>query len=46
MSYASYFFTGVVRSGDKFIARWDGEYVGTYETWAEANAALKQKMRG
>jgi len=46
MSYAKYFFTGVEPSGDKFIARWDGEYVGTYATWVEANTALKQKMRG
>lgn len=45
MSYDRYFFTGVVKSGPSFIARYDGEYVGSYPTWKEANDALKERMR-
>ena len=45
MSWGAYFFTGVTESGGKFTARWDGDYIGTYDTWVEANAALKQAMR-
>ena len=45
MSYGAYFFTGVIESGGRFTARWDGEYIGTYDTWAEANSALKKAMR-
>jgi len=45
MSYSSYFFTGVTESAGKFTARRDGEYIGTYPTWAEANAALKAATR-
>jgi hypothetical protein len=46
MSWSAYFFTGVIESGGRFIARWHGEYVGAYDTWAEANTALKQARRG
>jgi hypothetical protein len=45
MSYSSYFFTGVIKSGDTYIGRYDGEYVGSYYTWAEANAAVKARSR-
>ena len=45
MSYSSYFFTGVIHSGNTFVARWDGEYIGSYPTWSEANAALKAATR-
>lgn len=45
MSYSRYFYTGVVPSGDKFLAWYDGECVGTYYTWAEANAAIKKAQR-
>jgi hypothetical protein len=45
MSYASYFFTGVVKSGDKYIGRYDGEFVGSFDTWGEANAAVKARSR-
>ena len=46
MSYDNYFFTGVIKSGSRFIARYDGEWVGSYLTWKEANDALKERMRG
>lgn len=45
MSYSSYFFTGVIPSGDRFVARWDGEFIGAFDTWLEANNAIKQAMR-
>lgn len=45
MSYANYFFTGVIKSGDTYVARYDGEWVGSFPTWGEANAALKARMR-
>jgi hypothetical protein len=45
MSYASYFFTGVVKSGDKYIGRYDGEFVGSFDTWGEANAAVNARSR-
>ena len=45
MPYDRYFQTGITRSGEKFVARYDGEYVGTYPTWAAANAALKAYSR-
>lgn len=45
MSYGSYFFTGVIKSGESYIGRYDGEYVGSYLTWAEANAAVKARSR-
>lgn len=45
MSYSSYFETGVTRAGDKFIARYDGEFVGIFATWKKANAALKKYAR-
>jgi len=45
MSYDTYFQTGVTRSGVNFVARYDGEYVGTYPTRAAANAALKAYSR-
>jgi hypothetical protein len=45
MSYASYFFSGVIKSGDSYIARYDGEFVGSHATWKEANDALKIRSR-
>jgi hypothetical protein len=45
MSYASYFFTGVIKSGGKYIGRYDGEFVGSFGTWVEANAAVKARSR-
>ena len=45
MSYDKYFFTGVIKSGDTFYARYNGEFVGSFKTWAEANAALKAYSR-
>lgn len=45
MAYDCYFQTGAIRSGTKFIARYDGEFVGNYATWSEANAALKVYAR-
>jgi len=45
MSYDSYFFTGVIKSGDSYIARYDGEFVGSYDTWNSAKAALKAYSR-
>lgn len=45
MSYDIYFFTGVIKSGNTFVARYDGEFVGSFKTWAEANAALKDASR-
>lgn len=45
MAYNRYFETGVTRSGLRYVARYDGEYVGTFTTWAEANAALKAYSR-
>lgn len=45
MSYASYFFTGVIKSGDSYIGRYDGEFVGSFKTWKEANDAVKAASR-
>lgn len=45
MSYSQYFFTGVVESGGRYIGRYDGEFVGAFDTWAEANAAVKARSR-
>jgi hypothetical protein len=45
MSYSSYFFTGVIKSGGRYIGRYDGEYVGTFDTWGQANAAVKARSR-
>ena len=30
MTYSQYFQTGVSRDGARYIARWNGEYCGTY----------------
>jgi hypothetical protein len=45
MSYDIYFFTGVIASGTRFIARYDGEFVGAFDTWKDANDALKKRIR-
>ena len=45
MNYDSYFFTGVIASGTRFIARYDGEFVGAFDTWKEANDAIKMWSR-
>jgi hypothetical protein len=45
MAYSRYFFTGVVNSGESYIARYDGEFVGSFTTWAEANTAVKARSR-
>ena len=45
MSYTSYFFTGVIKSGDSYIGRYDGEFVGSFKTWKEANDAVKAASR-
>jgi hypothetical protein len=45
MSYSAYFGTGVTQSGAKFVARYDGEYLGTFDTWREANDACKARAR-
>ena len=46
MSYSDYFFTGILlQAGGSFIVRFDGEFVGSYSTWAEAKSALKAAQR-
>lgn len=44
-AWGRYFFTGVIKSGDKYIGRYDGEYVGTFDTWQAANDAVKARSR-
>jgi hypothetical protein len=39
MSYSSYFFTGVIKSGDKFIGRYDGE------SWGRSKHGRRLTMR-
>ena len=41
MSYDQYFETGVTRSGARYVARWDGEYCGAYETPDKARKAIE-----
>ena len=38
-------YTGVTVSGDKFIAKFWGDSLGTFDTWAEANAAVIERRR-
>lgn len=40
MSYDSYFETGISRDGARYVARYDGEFVGAYDTQEQAKRAL------
>ena len=40
MSYDSYFETGVTRAGFRYVAYWDGEHCGEYDTHAKAARAV------
>ena len=40
MSYDSYFYTGIKRSGSRYVARWDGEHCGEYDTHKSAARAV------
>lgn len=40
MTYSTYFDTGVSRDGARYVARWDGEHCGVYDTRDKAARAV------
>ena len=45
MSYDSYFETGVTRAGSRYVARWDGEHCGEYDTRDKAARAIALRAK-
>lgn len=45
MSYGNWFVTGVTECSGRFIARYDGEFVGEYATRKAAKRALNRYAR-
>ena len=40
MSYDAYFETGISYDGTRYVARYDGDFVGVYDTQVQAKRAL------
>lgn len=45
MSYSDWFETGVSRDGARYVARWDGEYCGSYHCEKAAQGAIRLKEK-